>query len=115
MEDKKKRKEILILNVMKNAKDPLSSSRVAEELASLGHEISERTRGGGRRPGVNHTDNSAFFKTGDEVVIVFLERTDDKSAVINPPERITRRNGNYPGIIPVNDGNQPAAPDEQQG
>jgi len=43
MEDKKKRKEILILNVMKNAKDPLSSSRVAEELASLGHEISERT------------------------------------------------------------------------
>ncbi|MBW6486977.1 MAG: DUF128 domain-containing protein [Syntrophobacterales bacterium] len=43
MEDKKKRKEILILNVMKNAKDPLSSSRVAEELAALGHEISERT------------------------------------------------------------------------
>jgi len=43
MEDKKKRKEIQILNVLKNSKITLSSSRVAEELASLGHEISERT------------------------------------------------------------------------
>jgi repressor of nif and glnA expression len=43
MEDKKRRKEILILNVLKNSRAALSSSRVAEELAALGHEISERT------------------------------------------------------------------------
>jgi repressor of nif and glnA expression len=43
MEEKKKRKEILILNVLKNSRDSLSSVRVAEELASLGHDISERT------------------------------------------------------------------------
>jgi repressor of nif and glnA expression len=43
MEEKIKRKEILILNVLKNSKVTLSGSRVAEELASLGHEISERT------------------------------------------------------------------------
>jgi repressor of nif and glnA expression len=43
MEDKRKRKEILILNVLKNSKENLSSSRVAEELAFLGHEMSERT------------------------------------------------------------------------
>lgn len=43
MEEKKKRKEILILNVLKNSRDTLSSTRVAEELASLGHDISERT------------------------------------------------------------------------
>ena len=43
MEDKRKRKEILILNILKKSKENLSSSRVAEELAFLGHEMSERT------------------------------------------------------------------------
>jgi repressor of nif and glnA expression len=43
VEDKKKRKGISILNVLKNAKESVSSARVADELASLGHEISERT------------------------------------------------------------------------
>ena len=43
MEEKRKRKEILILNILKNSKENVSSSRVAEELEILGHEVSERT------------------------------------------------------------------------
>ena len=43
MEDKRKRKEILILTVLKNVKKNLSSARVAEEITSLGYDISERT------------------------------------------------------------------------
>lgn len=43
MDDKRKRKEILILNILKSAKGRLSSSRLAEELGSLGQEVSERS------------------------------------------------------------------------
>jgi HTH-type transcriptional regulator, global nitrogen regulator NrpRI len=43
MEGKKKRKELLILDVLKGSETPLISARIAEELFSLGHEMSERT------------------------------------------------------------------------
>lgn len=43
MEEKKKSKELIILKTLKNNKTALSSARIAEELLSLGHEISERT------------------------------------------------------------------------
>jgi HTH-type transcriptional regulator, global nitrogen regulator NrpRI len=43
MVEKKKRKELLILNVLKNSETPLASAKIAEELAALGHEASERT------------------------------------------------------------------------
>jgi repressor of nif and glnA expression len=43
MEGKKKRKELLILDVLKGSETPLTSARIAEELFSLGHEMSERT------------------------------------------------------------------------
>lgn len=43
MADRKKRKESLILTVLKNAGGPLSSTRISEELHFLGHEVSERT------------------------------------------------------------------------
>ena len=43
MEGKKKRKELLILDVLKGSETPLTSARIAEELLSLGHEMSERT------------------------------------------------------------------------
>ena len=43
MIEKQKRKELLILNVLKNTEMPLTSTRIAEELKQLGHEMSERT------------------------------------------------------------------------
>jgi hypothetical protein len=41
--EKTRRKALLILSVLKNSSEPLSSSKIAEELLSLGHEVSERT------------------------------------------------------------------------
>jgi len=43
MEEKKKRKELLILNVLRDAGAALTSARIAERLVSLGHEMSERS------------------------------------------------------------------------
>jgi hypothetical protein len=43
MVEKQKRKELLILNVLKNTEIPLTSTRIAGELKLLGHEVSERT------------------------------------------------------------------------
>jgi len=43
MVEKQKRKELLILNVLKNTEIPLTSTRIAGELKLLGHEMSERT------------------------------------------------------------------------
>lgn len=43
MEDKNKKKELLILNVLKNSNKPLTSARIAERLMYMGSEISERT------------------------------------------------------------------------
>ncbi len=43
MQEKQKSKELLILNVLKNSQKTMSSGRIAEELTSLGHEVSERT------------------------------------------------------------------------
>jgi len=39
----KKKKEVLILGVLKNSSTALTSSRIARELSSLGHDVSERT------------------------------------------------------------------------
>jgi HTH-type transcriptional regulator, global nitrogen regulator NrpRI len=41
--EKKEKKELLILNVLKNSGSPLTSARIALELQGLGHEVSERT------------------------------------------------------------------------
>jgi repressor of nif and glnA expression len=43
MMERKKRKELQILGVLKNSTTPLSSSKIAAELLLLGHEVSERT------------------------------------------------------------------------
>jgi HTH-type transcriptional regulator, global nitrogen regulator NrpRI len=43
MIEKKKRKGLLILDVLKNSEAPLTSGMIAEELSSLGYEMSERT------------------------------------------------------------------------
>jgi repressor of nif and glnA expression len=43
MIEKGKRKQLLILGVLKASDRPLSSSKIGEELSALGHEISERT------------------------------------------------------------------------
>ncbi len=43
MLNRKKRKELMVLNVLKNSKTPLPSAKIAEELSALGHDISERT------------------------------------------------------------------------
>jgi repressor of nif and glnA expression len=43
MIEKKKRKELLILDVLKNSEAPLTSGKIAEELSSLGYEMSERS------------------------------------------------------------------------
>ena len=43
MIEKKKKKELAILNVLKGKRKPLSSSRITKELESLGHDISDRT------------------------------------------------------------------------
>ncbi|OPX95859.1 MAG: Ribonuclease R winged-helix domain protein [Syntrophorhabdus sp. PtaB.Bin006] len=43
MDEKKKRKELLILNILKDAGMALTSVKIAERLVSLGHEMSERT------------------------------------------------------------------------
>jgi HTH-type transcriptional regulator, global nitrogen regulator NrpRI len=43
MIEKKKKKALLILGVLKNEGKPLTSSRIAEALLLLGHEVSERT------------------------------------------------------------------------
>jgi hypothetical protein len=43
MFEKTKRKELLILNILKNSEAPLTSARIAEETSALGHEMSERT------------------------------------------------------------------------
>ena len=43
MIEKKKKKQLSILNVLKASAQPLSSSKIAKELESLGREISERT------------------------------------------------------------------------
>lgn len=41
--EKKKKKDILILGIMRNSSTPLTSVKIARELQSLGHDISERT------------------------------------------------------------------------
>jgi HTH-type transcriptional regulator, global nitrogen regulator NrpRI len=41
--EKKKKKELLILGVLKNSSIPLTSSKISAELLLLGHEVSERT------------------------------------------------------------------------
>jgi len=43
MEDKKRSKELLVLKTLKNSKSALSSAGIADDLHSLGYEISERT------------------------------------------------------------------------
>lgn len=43
MAEKKKKKDVLILGVLKNVNTPLTGLKIAQELQSLGHEISERT------------------------------------------------------------------------
>jgi HTH-type transcriptional regulator, global nitrogen regulator NrpRI len=43
MIEKKKRKELQILRVLKDSSVPLTSSKIAAELIILGHEVSERT------------------------------------------------------------------------
>ncbi len=43
MLEKIKRKELLILNVLKNTETSLVSAKIAEEISALGHEMSERT------------------------------------------------------------------------
>lgn len=43
MIERKKKKELLILGVLKNSDIPLTSGRIAEELLLLGHDVSERT------------------------------------------------------------------------
>ncbi len=43
MIEKKKKKQLSILNVLKASAKPLSSSKITKELESLGHEISART------------------------------------------------------------------------
>jgi HTH-type transcriptional regulator, global nitrogen regulator NrpRI len=41
--ERKKRKELLILTVLRNSSSPLSSAKIGTELLLLGHEVSERT------------------------------------------------------------------------
>jgi repressor of nif and glnA expression len=43
MAQKQKKKQVLILGVLKNASAPLASPEIARELAALGHDVSERT------------------------------------------------------------------------
>jgi len=43
MIEKKKKKDLLILTVLKNSSTPLTSSKIAQELHILGYDISERT------------------------------------------------------------------------
>ncbi len=43
MVERARKKELMILDVLKNSRVPLSSGRIAEELLLLGHEVSERT------------------------------------------------------------------------
>ena len=43
MIEKKKKKALLILGILKNSTAPLTSTRISEELMLLGHDISERT------------------------------------------------------------------------
>jgi HTH-type transcriptional regulator, global nitrogen regulator NrpRI len=43
MIERRKRKELLILDVLKNSEVPLTSGKIAEELSVLGHEMNERT------------------------------------------------------------------------
>ncbi|HBL23242.1 MAG TPA: hypothetical protein DDZ40_03905, partial [Deltaproteobacteria bacterium] len=41
--EKKRKKDLLILGVLRNSSVPLTSIKIARELESLGHDISERT------------------------------------------------------------------------
>jgi HTH-type transcriptional regulator, global nitrogen regulator NrpRI len=41
--EKVKRKELLIMSMLKNTESPLASTRIAEDLSALGHDMSERT------------------------------------------------------------------------
>jgi repressor of nif and glnA expression len=43
MVDKKRKKSLLVLGVLKNSNVPLASAKIAEELLLLGHEVSERS------------------------------------------------------------------------
>ncbi|OPY68701.1 MAG: Ribonuclease R winged-helix domain protein [Syntrophorhabdaceae bacterium PtaU1.Bin034] len=43
MVEKRKKKKLLILGVLKNSSGPLTSAKIAQELLLLGHEVSERT------------------------------------------------------------------------
>jgi len=43
MPERKKQKQLSILNVLKSSERPLASSRIAEDLSSLGQDVSERT------------------------------------------------------------------------
>ncbi len=43
MKERKKKKELSILRVLKNSGTPLTSTKIAQELVALGQEISERT------------------------------------------------------------------------
>jgi len=59
MSDKIKKKQLAILSVLKECDGPGSSSRIAEELEALGHEISERTV----RFYLNKMDDAGLTKT----------------------------------------------------
>lgn len=41
--EKKRKKDLLILGILRNSSTPLTSTKIAQELQSLGHDISERT------------------------------------------------------------------------
>jgi hypothetical protein len=41
--EKKRKKDLLILGILRNSSTPLTSTKIAQELESLGHDISERT------------------------------------------------------------------------
>lgn len=82
MVEKKKKKELLILGVLKNSSVPLTNSKIAAELLLLGHEVSERTvrlylqgmeaeglvQGNGKRgqriteQGLNELDSSQIYE-----------------------------------------------------
>jgi len=56
MTEKKKKKDLLILSILKNASIPLTSSKISQELHMLGHDISERTV----RLYLQHMDKEGF-------------------------------------------------------
>jgi hypothetical protein len=59
MIDRKKRKELLLLKILKNAAVPLSSAKISEELSVFGIEMSERTV----RSYLNQLDSDGLTKS----------------------------------------------------